>query len=103
MQYWRVSTLGIAHAMWIVCDETLCERLLVAFASLFRLREIVGEVRADQLFARCAGDLDGSFVDIGDLGFGADTDELVYARYDQSRRMLRRLLLRGDIARGGED
>ncbi len=86
----------------IICDETLGERLLVALASLFRLGEIVGEVRANQLFTRRPGDLHSGLVHVGDLAFRADGDQRVHARFDQAPRILRRLLLRGDITRGGE-
>ena len=86
----------------VVGDETFREHPLVTFAGLLRLGEIVGEVRADQLFATRTGDFDGGFVHVGDFSLRADRDERVHARFDQAARVLRGLLLRGDVARGGE-
>src|SRR5208337_2428605 len=88
VQYVGEPPVDVTDGQRIVRDEAFGKGLLVAFASFFRFREVIGEVRADQLFAGRAGDLDSSFVHIGDLAFRADGNQRVHADLDQAPRIL---------------
>src|SRR5260370_1228553 len=86
----------------IVGDEALREHPLITFPSLYGFREVVGEVCANQLFARRPGNLDSSFGYVGHLSLLPSRYHLVYPLFVQAPCILRRLLLGADIARGGE-
>src|SRR5260370_16308304 len=71
---------------------------MIAVSSFYVFREVVGEVCANQLFARRPGDFHRGLVHVRDFAFGADRDERVHTGFNQAPCILRRLLLQGDIA-----
>ncbi len=78
----------MADGQRVIRDETLREHPLVALASFFRLREVVGEVRANKFLARRPGDLHGGLVHVRDFAFRADRDQRVHAGFDQASGVL---------------
>ncbi len=86
----------------VIAHEAFGEHPLIALAGLVLLGEIVREIRADQLLAPHAGNLDGGFVYVGNLSFRADGDQRIERCLDQRTRILRGLFLNGHVARRGE-
>ena len=77
VQYAYDAAADMADGERIVAHKAIGENFLIAFARLNWIGEVIGEIRADQLFARYAGRLLGSFIHVGDLAFCIDGDERV--------------------------
>jgi hypothetical protein len=97
------APVAMADRQGIVGDEPLREHLLISFARLRRLGEVVGKVGADQLVSIHTGYLDRGFVDVRNLSFRTDGDERVQRGFDQAAGIIRGLLLGCNVARGSED
>src|SRR5260370_8240038 len=76
---------------------------MIAVSSFYVFREVVGEVCANQLFARRPGDFHRGLVHVRDFAFGADRDERVHTGFNQAPYLKRTFLFPGNTSNPAAD
>ena len=79
----------ITYGQGIICHKTILEYFLIASSRLLWFSEIVEKVRAYQLFAGYAGNVNRGIVHIRNFSFRANRKQWVQACLDQTPGVLR--------------